>query len=62
MDIWEERRVFGSRAQSLREELLGKKASTRVQEAKQPSLPLYQVIHLENLTLYCDVHSDELGL
>lgn len=37
VNIWEERRVFGSRGQSLREELLGKGPQSPKQEAKQSS-------------------------
>lgn len=37
VNIWEERRVFGSRGQSLRDELLGKGPQSPKQEAKQSS-------------------------
>ncbi|KAG0586925.1 hypothetical protein KC19_2G127900 [Ceratodon purpureus] len=43
VDIWEERRVFGSRAQGLREELLGKKPPPHGHEAKHFVAPPYQM-------------------
>lgn len=43
MSIWEERRVFGSRGQSLREELLGKGLRSPKQEAKQSPPVNHQV-------------------
>lgn len=41
VSIWEDRRVFGSRGQSLREELLGKRLQSPKQQPKQSS-PNYQ--------------------
>ncbi|KAG0569393.1 hypothetical protein KC19_6G087500 [Ceratodon purpureus] len=43
VNIWEERRVFGSRGQSLREELLGKGLQSSQQEAKQSPPVSHQV-------------------
>jgi hypothetical protein len=43
VDIWEERRVFGSRAQGLREELLGKNSQLHGHEGKHFAVPPYQV-------------------
>ncbi|XP_024394956.1 uncharacterized protein [Physcomitrium patens] len=43
VDIWEERRVFGSRAQGLREELLGKRPLLSANESKHFTLPSYQM-------------------
>ena len=44
VDIWEERRVFGSRAQGLREELLGiKRPQPPVHEARHFIVPPSQV-------------------
>lgn len=43
VDIWEERRVFGSRAQGLREELLGKNSQLHGHEGKHFAVPPYQM-------------------
>jgi hypothetical protein len=43
VSIWEERRVFGSRGQSLREELLGKGHQSPKKEAKHSSPVNHQV-------------------
>jgi len=43
VDIWEERKVFGSNVRNLREELLGKGSHPSVQDVKPSALPPYYV-------------------
>lgn len=57
VDIWEERRVFGSRAQGLREELLGKRPLLSANESKHFTLPSYQVTYDPHL---CSTQSLQL--
>jgi hypothetical protein len=41
VDIWEERKVFGSNVRNLREELLGKGSLPPAKDVKHSSLPPY---------------------
>jgi hypothetical protein len=43
LDIWDERKVFGSHGQALKEELFGKKSNNQSEDAKGTSYKLVRI-------------------
>ena len=62
VDIWDERKVFGSRARTLREELLGDDPPTDLPEQQVKPSHTIRIVIIFSLYIFCLIFYVKYGL
>ena len=62
VDIWDERKVFGSRARTLREELLGDDPPADLPEQRVKPSHTIRIVTISSLYIFCLIFYAKYGL